>query len=203
MSTSPEETNTGATKLAWTADDDDFSAEDGGWDDSYDVNEDLDVSLEHKKEPDNDPDTDNSDGVIETAMDAIDEHETGTGASPTVTATPTPIPALTPPNPVPSGGRPPSSNSKIVYSKGDISSISATYSANDRATDRVPNTPNNILSTISGTATPLSLVGTPRTPLVELEDGDEEFEEIVRKRNRVSKSEPFFLSTNIIFECII
>jgi len=200
---SPQETNTGATRLAWSADDDDdlFSAEDekfssgGGWEDSYDVDEDLDVSLERKEETNNsdDPVANNSDGVTETAMGSTDEHETATGSnSPTVTATPTPIPLPLPTHL--SGGRHPSSHSKIAYRKGGISSISATNSATD---DRVPNTPNNILSTISGSTdsgnitgnvTPLSLalVGTPGTPLVELDDGDEQFEEIVRKRNRVS-----------------
>lgn len=226
---SPEEPNTSATRLEWSADDDnDFFSEDekessdgdGDWgDDGFDVDEGVDVSPEDNKEADvddsdapnpddpglleyNDP-SPNDPGLLEDmAMDATDadavdatdnERESGTDASPSLTADPAPTRSApsSNSNPAPSGGRPPPSGSRITQqhfkqqrqtsSKAKADTPNILYSGSmDSGTGSVP-------------ATPLSLVGTTRaSPLVELEDEDQNFEEIVRKRNRVSQNTYWF-----------
>jgi hypothetical protein len=155
---SPKEATT-ATQLPWTPDDD------AGWDDSYDVDdEDLGLgSLDEKEEDKNEDDPLiilNSDD--DDAND--DEVDDGDGIVPDEAARTTPA-------------------------SSEISHVNSVNDNDNAAPIR------NILSTISspytniGSRTPLRQEN--RTPLsvstpLELYDGEDNFEETVRKRNRVS-----------------
>jgi hypothetical protein len=214
MSSSPEEPDTSATRLEWSADDDNdfFSKEssdgDGDWDDDgFDADKGVDVSPEEDKEADyddsnapgpddvglledDDPGPDDPGLLEDTTMDATDnERESVTGDFSSLNAGPAPTRSapFSNSNPAPSGGRPPPSGSKIAQQ----------FKQRQTSSKAMADTP-NILSSVSGStdsgtdsvpATPLSLAGTTTPmPLVELEDEDKNFEEIVRKRNRVSQN---------------
>lgn len=199
------ETNTGATRLEWSADDDDdfFSEDgkqnfDGGMDDGFDVDEDLDVSPERKETDDsNGPIVKNCSHLEDTAMDATvtmdaaDKSESVTDVSLSLTTTPVPTRRELLPHSAVSGVPLPSLVSKVINFNDETRSMGMVDGSSD---PKVPNT-QNFLPAVSDSAdsgpvpvpaTPLSLAGTMATPLVEL-DEDEKFEEVVRQRNRVSQ----------------
>jgi hypothetical protein len=184
MTSSPQSSPkaaTTATKLPWTPDDDD-----AGWDDSYDVDEDLMGSLgekEDKKEDDppiilNSDDGNGNDGDGD--GDCVGDGD-GDGIFPDESTRTTPAFTQIPPEPT------------THYSSG-TSAINDVNNNNYVNDDNNAAPARNKLSTISSpyTNTPMSQVHTPfsqvGTPL-ELYDGEDNFEETVRKRNRVS----FFL----------
>lgn len=203
MST-PQETNQGATRLEWSADDDDdfFSEEksDDGFDVDIDVNvddEDLVGGSESKQAEDsNDPSPETQDLSEGVAMDATmdtdaadptgDESESvaGPGASPGPSS---PTRSVSSANPTSPGGRPPrptvvsSSGPKLPHTPNTTVGVSSSLVSNavDSGMGRVPATP---LSLAESTLTSASKA------LVEVKDeDDEDFEEIVRQRNRVSQ----------------
>jgi len=161
--------NAGATRLEWSDDDGGFGSDDGGWGDGFDDDEDLGEEDKTAEITDDDNADDAGDDVAvedkamaETkAEETAEEQESGIAA-----ASPAPTPA-------PSGGRPPPAPG--------VPRI-------------IPNTPINLSSgdstdggAVPFLATPLSLAETAATPMVEMDDVDQDFEEIVRKRNRVRK----------------
>ena len=171
---SPKAATTTATQLPWTSEDD------AGWpDDSYDV-DDEDILLGSLDEKEEDKNEDDPPIVLNSDDDDDDD---GNGiVSPDESTRTTPAFNQIPPEPTPHHH--PSSTS------------SAMNDVNNNDTDNGNNKNNaaparNILSTISSpyTNTPMSQVRTPLsqvgTPL-ELYDGEDNFEETVRKRNRVS-----------------
>jgi hypothetical protein len=171
MSSPQEETNAAATRLEWSDDDGGFGSDDGGWGDGFDDDEDLGEEDKAVVSTDDaDAAEDSGDVVTEdTAMEetkteeTAEEHESGIAAA-------SPAPSQTP---APSGGRPPPApgvpriipSTPINFSSGDSTDGGA----------------------VPFFATPLSLAETAATPMVEIEDVDQDFEEIVRKRNRVSE----------------
>jgi hypothetical protein len=157
---------TTATQLPWTPDDD------AGWDDSYDVDEDILLgSLDGKEEDKNEDDP----PIVLNSDD-----DDGNGIVPDESTRTTPAFTQIPPEPTPHH---PSSTSAINDVNNNVNDNN--NSNNNAAPVR------NTLSTISApyTNTPMSQVRTPLsqvgTPL-ELYDGEDNFEETVRKRNRVS-----------------
>jgi hypothetical protein len=192
-----EEPNASATRLEWSADDnDDFFSEDekegsdgdGDWgDDGFD--EGVDVSPEDVKEvavDDSDAPNPVDPGLLEdTAMDATnaDAVDATDNAGPSLTADPAPTRSAQSSN----SSRPPPSGSRITQQHFKQERLTSSKAMAD--------TPNILSSgsmdsgTGSAPANPLSVAGTTTaSPLVELEDEDQNFEEIVRKRNRVSQN---------------
>lgn len=158
-----KETNGGATKLEWSDDDeDDFFSEDGKQS-GVSAEESFEEDFETSNLPDGVQDTvidaNEKDDCDDDKDDAMDEPESVSGASPSRTTVPT---------------------KKISSQSPGLPPLSG------RAVDKVPSTPNSMVSIDNARVpmTPLSLVESASTPLVEPEDQD--FEEIVRKRNRVS-----------------
>ena len=207
-----EEPNASATRLEWSADDnDDFFSEDekegsdgdGDWgDDGFDVDDGVDVSPEDVKEvavddsdapnpvirgllEDDDPSPSDPGLLEDTAMDATnaDAVDATDNAYPSLTADPAPTRSAQSSN----SSRPPPSGSRITQQHFKQERLTSSKAMAD--------TPNILSSgsmdsgTGSAPANPLSLAGkTTASPLVELEDEDQNFEEIVRKRNRVSQN---------------
>lgn len=162
---------TTATQLPWTPDDD------AGWpDDSYDVDdEDILRSLDEKEE-----DKNGDDPPI--VLNSDDDGDDGNGiVSPDESTRTTPAFNQIPPEPTH-----PSSTSSTINDVNNNDNVNGNNNNNNNAAPA-----RNILSTISSpyTNTPMSQVCTPLsqvgTPL-ELYDGEDNFEETVRKRNRVS-----------------
>mmetsp|Transcript_8262 Transcript_8262/g.9613 ORF Transcript_8262/g.9613 Transcript_8262/m.9613 type:complete len:382 (+) Transcript_8262:23-1168(+) len=153
-------TATATTQLPWTVDDDEkFSS---GWNDSYDVDKDLgSLDDEENKKQDDPLIFLNSDGEDNGDVDET-IHDDSTKPTPTFT-------------PITLTNHPISSDSNIDSiggGEGVKYSMSNIESINDKA-------PDTMLSTIS----PYRVA----TPVVKLNDGEENFEEIMRKRNCVRK----------------
>mmetsp|Transcript_29970 Transcript_29970/g.64176 ORF Transcript_29970/g.64176 Transcript_29970/m.64176 type:complete len:438 (+) Transcript_29970:125-1438(+) len=215
----PDE-NTGATRLEWSADeDDDFFGEDekeisgDGWDESYDADQSMDVSAKPREDTEDaiDPEPETSDPLEEPKTAPVDE-TTDAGVADILAAfsdfpietTTTPVASDTGP-PSPDRGasgnppRPPGITRKDVASpkrtvRDSTTISSASPGRTARKTQKSPS-PNPGSRDRIGTNTvgvsavipQLSLPGTPGTPFVEVENDDENFEEIVRKRNKVRK----------------
>ena len=204
MPTNSEENPDIITRLEWSAEDNDFFSEDGkdntdaGWDNNFDVDVDVDEKLDITQEGEEANDIDSpkieTPFAEDTAMNTINtanatENDISAASSPI--NSPKKSPSL-----APSDSPPPSSDTKIIRNEEETSSTSMVD------TISLPKG-SEVRSTISGSTgnnstennfapfpvhgTPSSQVGTNATTLVELEDEDEKFEEIVRKRNRVSQ----------------
>mmetsp|Transcript_5732 Transcript_5732/g.14315 ORF Transcript_5732/g.14315 Transcript_5732/m.14315 type:complete len:415 (-) Transcript_5732:1408-2652(-) len=195
MSTPSEEKTGDITRLEWSGDNDNFFSDDGNentdacWDDNSDVDRDLDIRPDGNNIDDinlqNVENTLNPDDAAMDTISAANEHENETGAFLSLPQT------TSLPNPTPSNGTIPSSDSKPTQSKEKMLSTSITDSLDDPEGPKESATVSCSNDSCSGPVlvhgTPFPQSGTMATPLVELEDEDEKFEEILRKRNRVRK----------------
>jgi hypothetical protein len=176
--------------------DDEISTEDGKdnsnneVDDRFDVDEGLDVSPDRKDSNNPIPETPSlPDGVFmeeQDAMDATDGLEFTADASPSPISTPAPTRSS---NTTPSISSPTPPGSKTVEETSPIDIVEGS------SEPEIPDTPKKISSVSRAVdidtgpipATPFSLAVRTSPPLVELEDEDDNFEELLRKRNRDRK----------------
>ena len=179
----------GATRLGWSSDDDgDFFSEDekqddDGWDDGFGDNDELGVSPDKNEANDSNMDVTDEEEIVHENKDAVD--------APSLSVATPGHSKSAPPSNHNAFGRPPKPDSKSSqYKQQNVFKNNVGSSLGSS----IFSTPSNLSSgstSVDGgiglvPTSPLSNVGTTTTSVVELGDEDEDFEAILRKRNRVS-----------------